>query len=825
MAISTENWVCPMCGNRVDIAPLGLYAEVQCPACLHTEIVHAQLGNFLLEGVLGIGGMSVVYRAMDVVLNRPLAIKVLNDTFRDQPERIERFENESAMMARVRHNNVTSVYSAGRAFGQFYIAMELVEGTNLEHMVSAEQPLDALYALDIIRSVAQGLQAAHKAGLLHRDMKPGNILITPEGEAKVIDFGLAVDSQEGDTEEIIWATPYYVPPETLERQPEDVRTDIYALGMTLRYLLTGVESFEGPTDSLSALVACKRKQPSFAKQCPYAPTALCELVDHMTAFAPADRPKDYAQLIEEIDEVHVEVEKQTLLNINPIEDKRSRLHMALWALAGSFALGILIAAYIHPSKVTIRQKSVEIDSTTVPQDERDKLVEAMKILESKNYSAAGAKLLELSRQTSEACMGAWSAQLAKLVYYASGESNSFQAQEAQSLLQRHWGNNDAVSAAGMKFFAHMRTLIDPRRYPTAEEWLYGDGEWKSCQAADLSKQEKLLQSSRAPDLIRFIGWSILAEQAAWLGDEATRARCLEQSKIAANSLTIYKPLADLLLPAIEKERQSPADLSPLIAAERLMRQHHFTAAQQRFNELAANSSLTPAERERSRVFSEVCQVAAELVEMLNRRYPGKYRSNMSADEMANLIDDSPIKLRAVSDGNEGDNTPDKAIDNDLSTRWCAANSASGHKLDLLPDKPTRLSYVEVAWENAATQKVTVVFLHAKTAATQVITKNTNTSIISAPVDEVIGIRFAFFDVTQNKWGSIREVTVHTMDAMLKQEALVLGLLADGKEDAAASVFRQLAERNRPSAPFDVLAADWFKRLEKNPAPKRAPAAK
>ena len=88
---------------QVDIAPLGLYAEVTCPRCFYVDRVHAQLGNFRLDGVLGVGGMSVVYRAMDMALHRPLALKVLNDTFRDQPERIERFENESAMMARVRH--------------------------------------------------------------------------------------------------------------------------------------------------------------------------------------------------------------------------------------------------------------------------------------------------------------------------------------------------------------------------------------------------------------------------------------------------------------------------------------------------------------------------------------------------------------------------------------------------------------------------------------------------------------------------------------------------------------------------------------------------
>ena len=303
MAGKTEIWQCPQCGDALDISALGFYAQVECPLCQYSEHVHKMLANFRVEGILGVGGMSVVLRARDLVLNRNVAIKVLNDTYRDSADRISRFENECAMMAKVRHENVVSVYSAGRARKQFYIAMELVDGCDLETLVSSNGALSPQLAVDYTIQIVKGLDAAHKSGLLHRDMKPGNVIITPEGRAKVLDFGLALGKQDEDTEEVIWATPSYVPPETLERKDEDARTDIYALGMTLRYLLTGKEAFNEPIQSVKELLQRKFRLPSMAGVLPGADESLCDLVDHMTAYAPEKRPRSYRDLLAELSAV------------------------------------------------------------------------------------------------------------------------------------------------------------------------------------------------------------------------------------------------------------------------------------------------------------------------------------------------------------------------------------------------------------------------------------------------------------------------------------------------------------------------------------------
>ena len=349
MAEECECWQCPGCGTRVDISSLGFYAEVTCPQCGGTGHVHTTLANFELEGLLGIGGMSVVLRGRDVLLNRPVAIKLLNETYRNQPERIARFEKECAMMAKVHHENVVSVYSAGWANNEFYIAMELLDGRNLESVATKDHPLRPLTAIDVVTRIARGLEAAHKSGLLHRDMKPGNVIITKDSVVKVLDFGLAQRSTDEDSEEVIWATPFYVAPETLMREAEDARTDMYSLGMTLRYLLTGEDTLAETPTSISSLLEAKAALPPFAKSMPRAHSALCELVDRMTAFDPSQRHENYADLLAELGEVRDALSQRerrlfSPAGLNTPSSKRLSAYAgigiaAILAFAGAYFLG------------------------------------------------------------------------------------------------------------------------------------------------------------------------------------------------------------------------------------------------------------------------------------------------------------------------------------------------------------------------------------------------------------------------------------------------------------------------------------------------------
>ena len=390
-----EFWQCPHCGERSDIAPLGFYTRIACPKCGTETVVHTQLANYHIESVLGIGGMSVVFRARDLVLGRPVAIKVLNDTYRDEPERIAHFENECSLMAKVRHENVVSVYSAGWARGQFYIAMELVDGRNLELIVAERGFLLPTDALEIVRQVALGLQAANEAGLLHRDVKPGNVLITPEGMARVLDFGLSLEDKPGvETEEIIWATPYYVPPETLRREDERVQTDIYALGMTLRNLLTGEATLPQEPHNIADMLVSKKMLPKLASVAPHLEPSLCELADHMTAYAPEDRPSGYKDLLAEIEEV----QQTLLLAATPEERARRRRNKVLAACGGlgAVALGLagaFLVAWVSPSGYVHEA----LDAEVLHWEARDAFREAERCLREGNTDNAGKLLVQLSQ--------------------------------------------------------------------------------------------------------------------------------------------------------------------------------------------------------------------------------------------------------------------------------------------------------------------------------------------------------------------------------------------------------------------------------------------
>lgn len=399
-------------------------AEIMCPSCGMVNTVHTVLLNFRLERVLGVGGMSIVLQARDLVLNRTLAIKVLRDNYRNNPERVARFEKECSLMAKVRHPNVVSVYSAGQAKGQFYIAMELVEGQNLELMVSPYQPMAPLRALSIIRQVANGLNAANKAGLLHRDIKPGNILVTRTGRAKVLDFGLSLGKADSDTEETIWATPFYVPPETLLREAEDVRTDIYALGMTLRYLLSGCETFPSVPQTSEELLDCKRNlQRPRCKELGI-DESYADFISHMTAYDINARPSGYADLLQELEEVRA-AQKLYEASRTPEQQRKKRLKSGLAAFV-VVLFGALVAwlAYILATPEPEYDAVSYSEAAALGGDSAELLKAAEKALEQGNMAESVAAYMQLAREAEEPAMEAWGAVIAYYIAYFSGDATT-----------------------------------------------------------------------------------------------------------------------------------------------------------------------------------------------------------------------------------------------------------------------------------------------------------------------------------------------------------------------------------------------------------------
>jgi eukaryotic-like serine/threonine-protein kinase len=211
--------------------------------------------RYRLESVLGTGGMGTVYQALQEPLRRRVALKLLHPQFLDEPEVIARFRREAKAASRVQHPSIAQIFDFGFAADQSpYLAMEFVEGESLSRVLEQAGPLSVARALNILVQVAESFVAMHGAGVVHRDLKPHNILVTPPSKTadriKVLDFGLAKivgkDSSCSLTARgVVLGTPEYMSPEQVAGEKVDARTDLYSFGVVAFQLLTGRVPFQG----------------------------------------------------------------------------------------------------------------------------------------------------------------------------------------------------------------------------------------------------------------------------------------------------------------------------------------------------------------------------------------------------------------------------------------------------------------------------------------------------------------------------------------------------------------------------------------------------
>ncbi len=244
--------------------PVDPIQAVKVPTDLRSRVLSSGgtlAGRYEILGVLGAGGMGVVYRARDTELGETIAIKTLRpDAMQDDPSLIERFKQEIRLARRITHRNVVRTHDLGEENGMYYITMEYVQGTTLKELVESRGPLPVNVALTIGKQLCRALQAAHEEGVVHRDIKPQNVVVDPNGFLKVMDFGIArlAERTEDSDQQLTAAgssigTPDYMAPEQIMGEEVDARTDIYAAGVVLYECLTGKPVFSGPT--VHALIA------------------------------------------------------------------------------------------------------------------------------------------------------------------------------------------------------------------------------------------------------------------------------------------------------------------------------------------------------------------------------------------------------------------------------------------------------------------------------------------------------------------------------------------------------------------------------------------
>jgi serine/threonine protein kinase len=261
------------------------------------------LGSCRIDSKLGQGGMGAVYKGIHLGLDKEVAVKVLPESMTRDATVVRRFSREAKSAARLEHPNIVGVMNVGRHDGLYYIIMQFVDGENLADVLAREGPLRPEKALSIAFDVASALHYAHERKIVHRDIKPENIMIARDGQVKVTDFGLARDVDQSSSISspgTIMGTPFFMSPEQARGDTVDRRSDIYSLGTTLYYVLTGRLPFKGDTAVATIMKHISDPPPPLQNHRPDLPEALCNFVLGLMEKAPQDRPASMAEVADQI---------------------------------------------------------------------------------------------------------------------------------------------------------------------------------------------------------------------------------------------------------------------------------------------------------------------------------------------------------------------------------------------------------------------------------------------------------------------------------------------------------------------------------------------
>ena len=391
---------CPGCGRPVETTGLEPFAKVNCPGCGEQLRVERVFENFAVVEPLGTGGMGSVYKARDTRLNRFVALKLLRREFAGDASFTAKLKDEARITASIKHPHVVEVFSVGEDHGQFYVVMELVDGGSLDDRMEDEKRISELQTLEVGLQVAKGLQAALRAGLIHRDIKPGNILFADRNMAKIVDFGLALfAAQHAGTEGEIWGTPYYVAPERLTSEPEDFRSDLYSLGATLFHAVSGRPTFENETQSAAELKKLKSNPVRLKEVMPELADETAAVIDQMLRPDPAERQNSYKELITQLEAAHAAVlAREEALRVRWSWPVRALVALGVLIFAGVIISGISLGLRHLPRSGAALNRATEAgEATPLPAASlREQLEPARRELEAGHYATAEALFREIA---------------------------------------------------------------------------------------------------------------------------------------------------------------------------------------------------------------------------------------------------------------------------------------------------------------------------------------------------------------------------------------------------------------------------------------------
>ncbi len=273
----------------------------------------------ILESI-GAGGMSDVYKAKDRKLNRFVALKVLKKEFSENKDFVSKFRTEAQAAAGLEHQNIVNVYDVGEENGIYYIVMELVEGITLKRYIEKKQRLSVKESVSIAIQISMGLEAAHNNGIVHRDIKPQNIMISKDGKVKVTDFGIAKATSSNTITSNVMGSVHYASPEQARGGFSDAKSDIYSLGITLFEMLTGRVPFNGETAVAIAIMQIQNEMPSPRKYVPEIPVSVEHIVLKCCQKSPDRRYQNMGELVEDLKKSLISPD-ENFVKIDSIESK------------------------------------------------------------------------------------------------------------------------------------------------------------------------------------------------------------------------------------------------------------------------------------------------------------------------------------------------------------------------------------------------------------------------------------------------------------------------------------------------------------------------
>ncbi len=325
------------------------------------------------------GGMAIVYKAQDTMLGRIVALKILRESFAEDPSFQARFQREAQAVANLSHPNIVTVHDFGLDGDKHYIVMEYVEGSDLKQLIRQEAPFSPQRVLELSTQICAAIGAAHRAGVIHCDVKPQNVLVTPEGLAKVTDFGIAraLSSASSGVTTGIWGTPHYFSPEQAGGEPPSPASDVYSIGVIMYEMLAGRLPFEGDNQQQLAMAHLRDQPPPLSSLNPAVPLQLEQIVARAMAKEPSQRYRNADQMGRLLHEYQSSSEQATSYQrlspelttsstLQQIRSGQGEFNWAAWLLA---AVAAVLVIGLFPLYMLVYQKwygGERIPTTSTP---------------------------------------------------------------------------------------------------------------------------------------------------------------------------------------------------------------------------------------------------------------------------------------------------------------------------------------------------------------------------------------------------------------------------------------------------------------------------